>query len=141
MISIFFLRLEYALSKKAMAAILTFGNRTFEQLMSCNVKNGNISRSNDLYDKKMQYLNDLKEDLSRQSKRRLIEKIVTYENERQHFQESVKEYEWKLKLYDDIVMEREKLENDKRQKKEHLFTTKWDILRDNFDKAFKEESA
>ena len=126
-----------------MAAILTFGNRTFEQLMSCNVKNENLSRSNDLYNKglKMQYLNDFKEDLSRQSKRRLIEKIVTYENERQHFQESVKEYEWKLKLYDEIVMEREKLENDKRQKKEHLFTTKWDILRDNFDKAFKEESA
>ena len=133
--------MEYALSKKAMAAILTFGNRRFEQLMSCNVKNANISRSNGLYNKKMQYLNDLKEDLSRQCKRRLIEKIVTYENERQHFQESVKEYEWKLKLYDDIVMEREKLENDKRQKKEHLFTTKWDILRDNFDKAFREDSA
>ena len=89
----------------------------------------------------LQYLNDLKEDLSRQSKRRLIEKIVTYENERQHFQESIKEYEWKLKLYDDLIMEREKLENDKKQKKEHLFTTKWDILRDNFDKAFREESA
>ena len=124
-----------------MAAILTFGNRTFEQLMSCNVKNGNISRSNDLYNKKMQYLNDLKEDLSRQSKCRLIEKIVTYENERKHFQESVKEYEWKLKLYDDIVMERETLENEKMQKKEHLFTTKRDILRDNFDKAFREDSA
>ena len=124
-----------------MAAILTFGNRRFEQLMSCNVKNANISRSNGLYNKKMQYLNDLKEDLSRQSKRRLIEKIVTYENERQHFQESVKEYEWKLKLYDDIVMEREKLENEKRQKKEHLFTTKRDILRDNFDKAFMEDYA
>ena len=124
-----------------MATILTFGNRTFEQLMSCNVKNGNISGSNDLYNKKMQYLNDLKEDLSRESKRGLIEKIVTYENERQHFQESVKEYEWKLKLYDDIVMEREKLENEKRQQKEHLFTTKWDILRDNFDKAFRDEFA
>lgn len=126
-----------------MAAILTFGNRTFEQLMSCNVKSGNISRSNVEYNEslKIQYLNDLKEDLSRQCKRRLIEKIVTYENERQHFQESVKKYEWKLKLYDDIVMEREKLENDKRQKKEHLFTTKWDILRDNFDKAFREDSA
>ena len=124
-----------------MVAILTFGNRTFEQLMSCNVKNGNISRSNDLYDKKMQYLNDLKEDLSRQSKRRLIEKIVTYENELQNFQESIKEYEWKLKIYDDIVMEIEKLENKRRKKKEHLFTTKWDILKDNFDKAFRDESA
>ena len=126
-----------------MAAILTFGNRAFEKLMFCNVKNGNMSSSNDLYTKsiKMQYLNDFKEDLSRKSKRRLIEKIVKYENERQHFQESIKELEWKLKLYDDIVMEKETLENEKWKKKEHLFTTKWDILRDNFDKAFKEESA
>ena len=126
-----------------MAAILTFGNRTFEQLMSCNVKNGNLSSTNDFFNKglKMQYLNDFKEQLRRKSKQRLIENIVKYENERQHFQESIKEYEWKLKLYDDIVMEREKLENEKRQKKEHLFTTKWDILRDNFDKAFREDSA
>ena len=123
-----------------MAAILTFGNRTFEKVMSCN---GNLNSSNDLYNEtlKMQHLNDFKVDLSRQSKRRLIEKIVTYENERQHFQESIKEYEWKLKLYDDIIMEREKLENKRRKKKEHLFTTKWDILRDNFDKAFRDESA
>ena len=89
----------------------------------------------------MQYLNDFKEELSRESKRTLIEKILTYENEQQQLKESIKEYQWKLKLYDDIVMEREKLENDKRQKKEHLFTTKWDILRDNFDKAFREDSA
>ena len=126
-----------------MTAILTLGNRTFKKLMSCNVKNGNINCSNELCNIRlnMQYLNDFREDLSRQSKRRLIEKIVAYENDRRHLQESIKEYEWKLKLYDGIVMERVTLENKKRKKKEHLFSTKWDILRDNFDKAFREESA
>ena len=75
-----------------MAAILTFGNRAFEKLMFCNVKNGNMSSSNDLYTKsiKMQYLNDFKEELSRESKRTLIKKILTYENEQQHLKESIK---------------------------------------------------
>ena len=126
-----------------MTAILTFGNRKFEQLVSRNVKNGHLSRPNNLHDNglNLQYLNDFKEELRRQSKHKLIEKIVIYEVERRHFQDVVDVYEWKLKLYADIVMEKQKLENRKRQKKEHLSTIKWDILRDNFDKAFREDSA
>ena len=126
-----------------MTAILTFGNRKFEQLVARNVKNGNLSRPNNLQDNglSLPYLNGFKEKLRRQSKDKLIEKIVIYEVERRHFQDSIDVYEWKLKLYADIVMEKQKLENRKRLKKEHLSTIKWDILRDNFDKTFREDSA
>ena len=59
-----------------------------------------------------------------------------YEVERRHFQDVVDVYEWKLKLYADIVMEKQKLENRKRQKKEHLLTIKRDILRKSSTKHF-----